>query len=321
MKVVIAGGTGQLGTLLARTFHEEGHEVLVLARNPKPAPWWTVTWDAKTIGPWAAQLEGADVVINLAGRNVHCRYNEANKREILRSRVDSTRVIGDAIYRCVTPPKVWLQASTATIYAHTYGPAHDERNGVIGGNEPEVPESWHFSIEVAQSWERAMDHAVTLHTRKVKLRTAMVMSPDGGGFPILRRLVRARLGGKAGDGRQWMSWIHAVDFVRAVGWLIDHEEIDGVVNVAAPNPMINADFMAAIRDASGVRIGLPASGPILTLGTWLLRSEKELILKSRRVVPARLLESGFTFRFPSWPEAARDLIAQNGEERQWSPVW
>ncbi len=308
MKIVIPGGSGQVGTILARAFHSEGHEVVVLSRSAATAPWRVATWDGRTVGGWAAEMDGADVVINLAGRSVNCRYNAKNRRAILESRVESTRAVGEAIARARRPPRVWLQASTATIYAHRYDAPNDEDHGILGGTEADVPDTWRFSIEVAQAWERALDDAVTPQTRKVKLRSAMTLSPDRGGvFDVLLGLGRRGLGGTAGDGRQYISWIHDEDFVRAVRWLIEHDELAGPVNVAAPNPAPNAEFMRTLRSAWGSRIGLPAMKWMLEVGAVFLRTETELILKSRRVVPGRLSRSGFAFRFPCWPDAARDL--------------
>jgi uncharacterized protein (TIGR01777 family) len=267
-----------------------------------------VPWDGQTVGGWAAELDGADVVINLAARNVNCRYSAENRRAILDSRVRSTRAIGEAIGRAARPPRAWLQASTATIYAHRHDAPHDEATGVIGRAEPDAPNSWRFSIEVATSWERAVDEADTPRTRKVKLRSAVIMSPDPGGpFDLLLRLVRLGLGGTSGSGRQYVSWIHDEDFVRAVSWLIEHDDVDGVVNVAAPNPLPNAEFMGTIRRAWGAPIGLPATEWMLAVGAAVLRTETELVLKSRRVIPARLVHHGFTFRHPTWPEAAAEL--------------
>jgi len=311
MKIVIPGGTGQVGTILARAFHGEGHDVVILSRNPKSAAWRVAAWDAQTIGDWAAELEKADAVINLAGRSVNCRYNEENRRAIKESRVNSTRVVGEAIARATCPPRVWLQMSTATIYAHRYDAPNDEANGIIGGAEPDAPDTWRFSIDVATSWERALDEADTPHTRKVKMRAAVVMSPDkGGAFDELLWLVRCGLGGTAGDGRQYLSWIHHEDFVRAVRWLMTHEKPYAAVNLAAPNPLPNAEFMRTLREAAGVKFGLPATSWMLEIGALLLRTETELILKSRRVIPGKLLESGFTFLFPDWLEAARDLCCR-----------
>ncbi len=311
MKIVIPGGSGQVGTVLARAFHREGHNVVVLTRQPRPAPWRSVAWDAASLGPWTAELEGADAVINLAGRSVNCRYTPENRRQILESRVDSTRVLGEAIARAGDPPRVWLQASTATIYAHRLDAPNDESTGIIGGAEPGAPDTWRFSTEVATAWERALDQADMPRTRRVKLRSAMVMSPDRGGiFDTLLGLVRRGLGGRSGSGRQYVSWIHDADFIRAIRWLMEHDEVDGAVNLASPNPLPNAEFMRTLRRAWGARIGLPAAEWMLEVGAVLMRTESELILKSRRVVPGRLLEAGFTFQHPHWAGAARDLCAR-----------
>jgi uncharacterized protein len=311
MKVVLPGGSGQVGTVLARALHADGHEVVVLSRTPAPAPWRVVAWDAASLGPWAAELDGADAVVNLAGRSVNCRYTAANRAEIVRSRVASTRAVGEAIARAERPPAVWLQASTATIYAHRHDAPNDEATGVIGGSEPEAPETWGFSVDVARAWERTLDEAQVPGTRRVKLRSAMTMSPDPGGiFDVLLGLVRRGLGGRSGDGRQYVSWIHHEVFVRAVYWLLEQEDVDGAVNLAAPEPLPNEAFMRALREAWGARVGLPATAWMLEIGAGFMRTETELILKSRRVVPGRLLESGFTFRHPAWPEAARQLCAE-----------
>jgi len=311
MKILIPGGTGQIGTLLARAFHRDGHEVVVLGRSPKPAPWRVVKWDPAALGDWTRELDGSDVVINLAGRSVNCRYTQKNREEILQSRVVSVRTVGQAIARASRPPAVWLQASTATIYAHRYDAANDESTGVIGGNEPNAPDTWRFSIAVATAWEKALDEAAADGTRKVKMRSAMIMSPDRGGiFDTLLMLVRRGLGGTAGNGRQYVSWIHDDDFIRAVYWLIEREDVGGAVNLASPNPLPYKDFMASLRRAWGTRIGLPATRWMLEMGAFLLRTETELVLKSRRVVPGRLLQEGFLFDFPDWQKAAEELCAR-----------
>ena len=312
LKVVIPGGSGQVGTILARALHQDGHDVVVLARHPRARPWRAVGWDGVTLGPWATEVDGSDVVINLAGRSVNCRYTPAHRREILDSRVTSTRIVGTAIAQARRPPRVWLQASTATIYAHRYDAPNDEASGLIGGHEPNAPDSWRFSIDVAQAWERALADVTTPSTRKVALRSAMIMSPDDGGiFATLLALVRRRLGGRAGDGRQFVSWIHFEDFVRAISWLIAHEDIEGAVNLAAPEPIPNEEFMRLLRDASGTRWGLPATAWMLEIGAAFMRTETELILKSRRVVPGRLLQGGFVFAYPTWDAAARDLCRRS----------
>jgi len=311
MRIVIPGGSGQVGTVLARAFHHEGHDVVVLSRRPGVQPWRVVAWDGQRLGAWRREIDGSDVVINLAGRSVNCRYTAANRKEILDSRISSTRVVGEAIARAAEPPCVWLQASTATIYAHRYDRPNDEQTGMLGGNESAAPNTWRFSIDVARAWERAFDEAVTTRTRKVALRSAMTLSPDSGGvFDALVGLVRRGLGGSAGDGRQYMSWVHYEDFVAAVRWLIERDDVDGVVNVASPNPLPNAEFMRLLREAFGVSFGLPAREWMLEIGAVLMRTETELILKSRRVVPGKLLERGFTFKYPVWNDAARDLCHQ-----------
>jgi uncharacterized protein (TIGR01777 family) len=254
------------------------------------------------------QLEGSNVLVNLAGRSVNCRYTAANRRAIMESRVVPTRLLGEVIARAQRPPRLWLQASTATIYAHRFHAPNDEATGIIGGREADAPSEWSFSIDVATAWERAFDDSCTPRTRKIALRSAMTMSPEPGGiFDTLFGLVRHGLGGKVGDGRQFMSWIHFEDFVRVICWLIEHAHIEGVVNVAAPHPLPNAEFMRVLREVSGIRVGLPTMRWMLEIGAVLLQTEPELILKSRRVVPGRLLEHGFSFKYPRWREAAQAL--------------
>jgi uncharacterized protein (TIGR01777 family) len=308
MKIVIPGGTGQVGTMLARAFHRDGYDVVVFGRSPKQVPWRMVRWDHTELDEWAEEIDGADVVINLAGRSVNCRYTRNNKDEILRSRVETTQAVGRVIAEAKHPPAVWLQASTATIYAHRYDAPNDENFGLLGGREPEAPDSWRFSLDVARAWETALDEAVTPRTRKVKLRSAVILSPDRGGiFDILLALVRFGLGGTVGDGRQFVSWIHEIDFIRSIRWLIDREHLDGVVNLAAPEPLPQREFMAVLRQAWGAPIGLPAPKWMLEIGTFLLRTESELVLKSRRVVPGRMLADGFAFQYPEWTAAAAEL--------------
>ena len=311
MKIVIPGGSGQVGAVLARAFQRDGHQVTIISRQPASSACRSTTWDGRTLGPWTEEIDGADVVINLAGRSVNCRYHRANRAQMMNSRVDSTRVIGQAIAQSKNPPRVWLQASTATIYAHRLDAPNDDITGIIGGNEPDAPSTWRFSIDVATAWERASDEAVTPRTRKVKLRSAMTMSPDRGGiFDVLLGLVRRGLGGTCGNGRQYVSWVHEEDFVRAVNFLIERSDIDGAINICSPYPLPNADFMRGLRQAWGTRIGLPATAWMLGIGAFFLRTETELILKSRRVIPTRLMQAGFQFNHPIWSGAAKALCME-----------
>jgi uncharacterized protein (TIGR01777 family) len=311
MKIVIPGGAGQVGQMLARHFHANGHPVVVLSRNPHPAPWRVVPWDGLTDGPWVAELEHSDVCINLAGRSVDCRYNQANRRAIFDSRILSTKLLDEVIASLNSPPAVWLNASTATIYRHSLDRPMDEATGELGGNEPGAPDTWNFSIQVAKAWEEAFFSTTTPRTRKVALRSAMTFTPDSGGvFDVFLKLVRHNLGGTNGPGDQFVSWIHDADFIRSIEFLIASQDFTGVVNLASPNPLPNREFLQAIREAWGTRIGLPTTSWMIEIGTFLMRTESELILKSRQVIPGRLLAAGFQFTFPYWPEAARDLVSR-----------
>ncbi len=308
-RIVLAGGSGFLGRALAAHFRDAHWEVLVLTRAPgqHEVPGRQVGWDARTLGSWAGELERATAVVNLTGKSVNCRYHARNRREILDSRVNSTRIFGEAIARCVQPPPVWLNASTATIYRHTLDGPWDE-NGEIGPT-PEAKDA--FSVEVAQAWERALEDAQTPCTRKVAMRMAMVLGMGRNSvFPALHRLARLGLGGSFGSGRQFVSWIHEVDYCRAVEWLIGHDDIDGRVNLAAPNPVPNREMMSTLRQVCGLPFGLPAASWMLEFGAFFLRTETELVIKSRRVIPRRLLESGFEFRFPTIRQAFENLCAR-----------
>ncbi|MEU4877681.1 TIGR01777 family oxidoreductase [Streptomyces sp. NPDC021608] len=307
MKIVLPGGTGQVGTVLRRALTAAGHEVVVLSR--RPAGHGEILWDGRTPGPWTEAVDGSDVVVNLAGRSVSCRYTPVNLKAMMDSRVDSARVVGEAIAAAARPPKVWLQMSTATVYAHRFDAPNDEATGVIGGDEAGVPAYWGYSVDIARAWEREQERADTPGTRKVALRSAMVMSPDRGGvFDVLLRLARLGLGGPVAGGAQYVSWIHDDDFVRAVEFLVARDDLDGPVNLAAPSPLPHRAFMRALREAWGVRAGLPATRWMAELGAFALRSDTELLLKSRRVVPGRLLDAGFAFERPEWPDAAADLV-------------
>lgn len=320
LRIVLPGGSGQVGRVLARHFQELGHHVIVLTRGPYTAPWQTVHWDGANEGPWTEVLEGADVCINLAGRSVNCRYTADNCAEIYNSRIGTTRLLNRVIAALADPPRVWLNASTATIYRHApvelAARAMDEATGELGGFEliskrRRAPETWNFSVQVARDWEAAFFATPTPRTRKVALRSAITFSPTpGNAFASFLNLVRVGLGDKQGNGRQFVSWIHENDFARAVEFIIHHEVLDGPVNVTAPNPLPNREFMEALRDAWGMPNGLPIPAFAIEIGAFLLRTESELVLKSRRVVPGRLLDAGFEFQFPHWPEAAEDLVRQ-----------
>ncbi|GLX97081.1 TIGR01777 family oxidoreductase [Herbidospora sp. NBRC 101105] len=306
-KIVMPGGTGQVGTILRRALRAAGHDVVVLTRRPSRDG--EVGWDGATPGPWVQEIDGSDVVVNLAGRSVDCRYTPANLRAMMDSRVDSTRAVGAAIAAAARPPRVWLQMSTATVYAHRLDAPNDEATGVIGGGEPGVPRYWAYSVEIAKAWEAAQERAETPGTRKVALRSAMVMGPDRGGvFDVLSRLTRIGLGGPVGGGAQYVSWIHDADFVRAVEFLVDRDDLTGPVNLAAPGPLPQRAFMRVLRRAWGVPVGLPATRWMAEAGAFVLRTDTELLLKSRRVVPGRLLGAGFTFEYPDWEHAAGDLV-------------
>jgi uncharacterized protein (TIGR01777 family) len=307
MKVVISGGTGQIGTILNRALTAAGHDVVVLTREPVRER--EIRWDGETLGPWAEEIDGSDIVVNLAGCSVSCRYTTANLRAMMDSRVHSAQVVGEAIAAAVRPPRVWLQMSTATVYSHRFDAPNDETTGVLGGTEFGAPAYWAYSVEIAKAWERAQEQAETPHTRKVALRSAMVMSPDRGGvFDVLLRLTRLGLGGPVAGGAQYVSWIHDRDFVRAIEFLADRDDLTGPVNLAAPAPLPQRTFMRVLRAAWGVPVGLPATKWMAELGAFALRSDTELLLKSRRVVPGRLLEAGFVFDHAQWPEAADDLV-------------
>ena len=317
MKIVIPGGSGQIGTMLARSLTGKGHEVVVLTRNPTAkatVPWRQVQWNGSKLDGGdgrPSEIDGCDVVINLAGRSVDCRYHKENRRRIMQSRILSTNAVAEAIESAKNPPKVWLQASTATIYSHRYDAANDEVTGILGTDDKNMPDTWEFSIDVATSWEAAANAANLPNTRLVLMRMAMVMSPDAGGvFDTLSRLVRCGLGGTVGDGRQFVSWIHEEDLLAAVDWLIERDDLEGSINLAAPNPLPYSLFMRKLWSAWGIGLGIPATKWMLELAAFFLRTESELVLKSRRVVPTVLTESGFGFRFPVWGTAASNLVGK-----------
>lgn len=313
MKIVIPGGSGHVGAVLIRHFLNQSYEISVISRRDFSYPGVkTLLWDGESVGDWAAEIDGADVVINLAGRSVNCRYNSSNLNQMMESRLRSVRAVGEAIRQAVIPPKVWLQSSTATIYAHRYDAPNDETTGILGGDEKGAPRTWNESIKIAKAWEAETLKIETPKTRKVLMRSAMTMSVDVGSvFDVFSSLARRGLGGRLGDGRQFVSWIHEQDFARAISFLIEHDEMDGAVNVCSPNPLPQSEFAKDLREAWGVKFGLPASKWMVEIGTWAMRTESELVLKNRRVVPTRLAEAGFKFDYPEWKSAVRDLAARS----------
>lgn len=299
--LVLPGGSGFLGQALARYFLHQGYAVTVLTRSK--GHWRDgvryVQWDAKTLGPWVETLEGARAVVNLAGKSVNCRYTPRNRRLIYDSRVDSTRVLGEAISLTGTPPPVWLNASTATIYRYAEDRDMTEDQGELGTG---------MSVNVARDWEATLWAAPTPRTHKIALRTSLVLSLKDGAFPRLLNLTRFMMGGPQGHGRQFVSWIHWLDFVRAVQFLIDLPEAGGAYNLTAPVPVPNAEFMDILCEVLDVPLAYPVPDWALELGARLIGTETELVLKSRRVVPQRLLDDGFTFTYPTPESAIEELV-------------
>lgn len=296
MKIVIAGGKGFLGKALQKYFIEKGNEVLVLTRKPTEPN--QIHWDAVSIGEWTKVLEGTDVLINLTGKCVDCRYTEENKKAILDSRVQSTEVLQKAVNLCKNPPKVWLNSSSGTIYVHAESQKMDEDEGIIGDD---------FSMNICKSWEKAFFQDESVSIRKVALRTAIVLGNEGGGFPKMKILSRLGLGGKQGNGQQMISWIHEKDFCRAVEFIIEHNSLTKKVNIATPNPLKNEDFMKRLRKSINMPVGINSPVFLLELAALFIRTESELVLKSRNVYPKGLLENGFQFEFPTIGQAFADL--------------
>lgn len=296
MKIIIAGGTGFLGKVLQKYFTEKGDEVWILTRTPKKIN--EIYWDATNTGSWVSTLEGAEVVINLTGKSVDCRYNANNKKIILESRVKSTEALQKAIGLCENPPKIWLNASSATIYIHAETQLMDEENGIIGDD---------FSMNICKSWEKVFFADTSLPVRKIALRTTIVLGNKGGAFPKMKTITRLGLGGKQGNGKQWVSWIHEQDFCRAVAFIIAHEQLTGKINVCAPNPVRNEDFMKYLRKSLGVPVSINSPVALLECASVFIGTETELLLKSRNVYPKRLLDTGFRFEFPEITQAFAEL--------------
>ena len=299
-KLIIASGTGFLGQVLVNHFKNKFDEIVILTRGKSQTIDGIkyVNWNAKTFSGWEKELENATVLVNLAGKSVDCRYTKKNKKEILWSRIDSTKILNKAVLNCKNPPKHWLNSSTATIYRFSLDKQMDEVDGEIGND---------FSINVALSWEKAFFKTETPNTLKTALRTSIVLGKNGGALIPLKTLAKIGFGGKQGGGNQFISWIHEEDFANAVDFIIQ-KEMTGVINIVSPEPILNVDFMQKLRKAVGFPFGIPINKFFLEIGSFFIRTETELVLKSRNVIPKRLLKNGFEFKFGEIDEAFRDLI-------------
>ncbi|KIC63737.1 TIGR01777 family oxidoreductase [Chryseobacterium taiwanense] len=297
MKIIIAAGTGFLGKNLERYFTEKGNQVFILTRNPKREN--EIYWDAKTLGDWGSLIEGSDVLINLTGKSVDCRYNEKNKEEIYSSRIESTKVLQQSIDQCINKPRIWLNASSATIYVHSENHLNTEENGIIGDD---------FSMNICKSWENEFFKTKTENIRKVALRTSIVLGNNGGAFPKLKMMTKFGLGGKQGRGNQNISWIHIDDFCKAIEFIIYNENISGEINITAPKPLPNEEFMKELRKQMKVPFGLNAPVWQLEIASLFLNTETELLLKSRNVYPDKLMNSGFKFSYSEIDSAFENLI-------------
>jgi uncharacterized protein len=298
MKIIIAAGTGFLGKNLETYFANKGHEVIILTRNPNRSN--EYHWDGNTLGEWKNLFENTDVLINLAGKSVDCRYTDKNEKEIYDSRINSTKILQKAVDQCINKPKVWLNASSATIYIHSETHLNTEENGIIGDD---------FSMNICKSWEKEFFKQEIENVRKVTLRTSIVLGNNGGAFPKLKMITRLGLGGKQGRGNQNVSWIHIHDFCKVVEFIIDHENISGCINVTAPNPLSNDAFMKKMRKAMKIPFGLNVPVWQLEFASLFLKTETELLLKSRNVYPEKLMQNGFRFLYPDIERVFRDLLS------------
>ena len=292
-KIVIAGGTGFIGTYLARKFTDSGYEVIIISRQPQQ-----VNWNNREAIVKA--LENAELLINLAGKSVDCRYNEKNKKEIFGSRIDTTTALGKAILLCKNPPQLWINSSTATIYRHSEDRAITEEKGEIGKG---------FSVDVATSWEKAFFSFMLPNTRQVALRMAIVLGKEGGVIKPFKNLVRFGLGGRQGNGHQMFSWIHIEDLFSIIVFIQGHNTLKGVFNTAAPNPITNKTLMQLFRKNMKVTFGLPSPGWLLKIGAIFIKTEAELVLKSRWVVPEKLLSAGYHFKYATMDEALKNILS------------
>ncbi|MGX1929878.1 TIGR01777 family oxidoreductase [Flagellimonas sp. 2504JD4-2] len=302
-KIIIAGGTGFLGNILIKNLKSYAKDIVVLSRKPQRSyeNIRFIKWDGNTLSSWSVEIDGCDVLINLAGHSVDCRYNSKNRSEILASRVNSTKALGAAIQKAKNPPKLWINSSTATIYRHSVDKQMDERTGEIGTG---------FSVDVAKAWEKALFSFDTTKTRKVALRTSIVLGKSNGALAPLSNLVKLGFGGKQGNGNQFVSWIHEKDFAKSIMFIIKNKDISGPVNIVAPKPTTNRTLMENIRDTIGISFGIPLSRTLLEIGARIIKTETELILKSRNVIPQILLDSGFQHDFGTLEIALADLLGR-----------
>ncbi|MDP9081215.1 MAG: TIGR01777 family oxidoreductase [Bacteroidota bacterium] len=300
-KIVLAGGNGYLGKVLTDYYKDKAEEVVIISRHEKETEHniRTVTWDGKTRGKWTAELVNADMLVNLCGKNVNCRYTEKNKEEIYASRLQPTELLGEVIHDLFEPPKLWINITSATIYRHAEDRPQDEETGEIGTG---------FSVDVCKRWEAVFNKFETPKTRKVALRMGIVLGRSDSVFPRLLNLVKLGMGGMQGDGEQYVSWVHEHDVARTTEWLIDHPELEGVFNCTAPVPVKNSILMRTIRKVYGMPFGLPAPAWLLEIGAVVIRTETELIFKSRWVLPKRLLDSGFVFEYGEIEGAVREIL-------------
>ncbi len=318
MKIVLAGGTGFLGRLLVKKFLSQKHELVVLSRGGSASSQATlVPWDAYTLSGWAKEMDGADLVINLTGKKINCLFTEKNLKILRDSRIHSTQVIAQAINQLKNPPPLWIQMSAIDIYPHRFEDSNNEQEGGMGEEEGKVPPNWLKITELIQDWESAVYSAKTPSTRKVIARCSVVMSPEKKtAFDIFLRLARYGLGGSVAGGKQWVSWIHEDDFVRSIEFLIDNPSIHGPVNLSSPQPLPQKEFMKILRESWGIKWGLPAQKWMVFLASFFTQIEPVLVLKSRYTLPKILLDAGFSFQFPSWEKATKNLIANWKKNRE-----
>ena len=294
--ILIAGGTGFLGQVLESYFTDKGYHVNILTRHPKKTN--HTYWNAKDLSDWTKVLEHTDILINLTGKSVNCRYTESNKKLIHDSRIDSTHALGLAINLCDAPPKVWLNMSTSTIYEDSYSKEMTETDGDIGDD---------FSMNIAKAWETAFNSITTPKTRKVILRTSIVLGQNGGAFIPLKKLAQFGLGGKQWHGKQKVSWIHEADFARSVHFLILNN-YEGTFNIVSPKPTTNMHLMKTLRNALKIPFGIPQPKWLLEFGAYLIGTETELVLKSRNVIPKKLIDKNFEFNYVRIEDAINTLI-------------